>query len=318
MTSADEKFMTELCNRVDASLARPTPNPKVGCLIVKDGIEIGFGIHSVFGGPHAEVIAAEMAGDGIIGATVYVTLEPCSQFGKTPPCADLLIFKKVARVVYAVSDRTEASGGAEKIHAAGIEVLGAVGEGAAQPSLMSWLNFQKTKSPYVRLKFASTQDGFIAREDGSSKWISNEESRELVHVLRAQSDAVLVGTETARIDSPKLDARIEGVERQPAAYVMGLSDVSGQVPTAKRLVTRDPSETLGLMAQDGVQSVLLEGGKALAQAFLDAGLVNEIWVFESDSQFGTGLKAPEFDRSLWKVQKQRRIGGDALTVYVLN
>jgi diaminohydroxyphosphoribosylaminopyrimidine deaminase/5-amino-6-(5-phosphoribosylamino)uracil reductase len=134
--------------------------------------------------------------------------------------------------------------------------------------------------------------------------------------LRAQSDAVLVGTKTAIVDLPKLDARIDGVEVQPQAYVMGETDVSQYLPHARRLNTRDPQVALKQLAQDGIQSVLLEGGALLGQAFLGAGLVNEIWVFESDSEFGSGVEAPKIDSSAWKVQNQQRIGGDTLTIYV--
>jgi diaminohydroxyphosphoribosylaminopyrimidine deaminase/5-amino-6-(5-phosphoribosylamino)uracil reductase len=314
--SADEKFMHELCRRVDLSLVRPTPNPKVGCLIIKDGKEIGFGVHAIAGGPHAEVIAGEIAGEEIAGSTVYVTLEPCSHFGKTPPCVDFLIENNVARVVYAIADPTSASGGAEKLRAAGIETLGGVGIEVATQTLAPWFYFARNKIPFVRLKYAVTKDGFIAREDGSSKWISNEESREVVHKLRAQSDAVLVGTNTARIDEPKLDARIDGVGKQPVAYVMGLSEISAFVPNAKILKTQDPELALATMAADGVQSVLLEGGKVLADAFLAAGKVCEIWVFKGEAEFGSGVAAPHFSNSEWKVQNQQRIGEDELTVYV--
>lgn len=316
MTSVDEKFMNELCDRVNASLFRPTPNPKVGCLIVKNGIEIGFGIHKAAGGPHAEVIAGEMAGENLEGATVYVTLEPCSHFGRTAPCADYLISKKVAKVVFAIEDETNASGGAEKIQAAGIEVVSNVGAVAARRTLAPWLHFQNDKLPFVRLKFAKTKDGYIAKDDGSSKWISGDESRELVHRLRAQSDAVLVGTKTAIVDLPKLDARISGVEVQPQAFVMGESELGRTADHLHHLKTREPLVALQQLAQAGIQSVLLEGGAVIGQAFLDAGLVHEIWVFESQTEFGSGIAAPRLDLAQWKVQKQQRIGGDTLTVYV--
>lgn len=315
MTSADEKFMNELCKRVNESLLNPSPNPKVGCLIVKDGREIGFGIHEKAGGPHAEVIACRAPGEDLEGATVYVTLEPCAHYGKTPPCTALLISKKVSRVIYAISDPTDAGGGALKLSEAGIEVVAGVGEEAATSTLAPWLHFTKTKLPFVRLKFAKTKDGFIARTDGSSKWISNDESRKLVHHLRAQSDAVLVGTKTAIVDLPKLDARIPEVAKQPQAYVMGLSDVQDFMPHAKWLQTRDPVVALHEMAAANIQSVLVEGGSEVAAAFLKANLVDEIWEFESPVKFGNGISAPDFDKKDWKVQFQQRIGGDILTVY---
>ncbi len=315
MTTADEKFMFELCRRVDESLFNPSPNPKVGCLVVKDGVEIGFGIHEKAGGPHAEVIACESAGEQIVGATVYVSLEPCSHFGKTPPCADYLISKKVKSVVFAISDSSVAGGGSEKLKNAGIEVVTGIASYEAKSALAPWLHSQHSKLPFVRLKYAVTKDGFIAQIDGSSKWISNEHSRHQVHVLRAQSDAVLVGTKTALFDKPQLNARIDGALQQPTAYVMGMTDVSAAMPHAKLLKTHDPKVALQQLALDGVQSVLLEGGKELAQSFLNAELVDEIWVFEGESEFGSGIASPVFDRSIWKVQKQQRFGGDELTVY---
>lgn len=315
MTSTDEKFMNELCRRVNESLVNPSPNPKVGCLIVKNGIEIGFGIHENAGGPHAEVIAGETASEDLVGATVYVTLEPCSHFGRTAPCADYLISKGVSKVVYAVADPTEAAGGAEKLRNAGVEVLQGISQTFACQTLAPWLFFRKTNLPFVRLKFAVTKDGFIARKDGSSKWISNEDSRRLVHHLRAQSDAVLVGTKTALVDKPKLDARIDGVAKQPVAFVMGLTDPKDSTPHVRWLQTRDPLDALRQMAESNIQSVLLEGGSDLATAFLHANLVNEIWVFESQVEFGDGIGAPTFDKNDWKVQFQQRIGTDLLTVY---
>ena len=310
---SDEEFMIELCDRVDSSLFNPSPNPKVGCLIIKDGIEVGFGIHQQAGSDHAEVLALKAAGEKSHGATAYVTLEPCNHFGKTPPCADALIAAGIQRVVYAISDPSFAAGGGEKLKAAGIEVDSGVAEVAANLALLPWLTNIKKSRPFIRLKFAQTKDGFIAREDGSSKWITNDESRESVHHLRAISDAVIVGTKTAKLDSPQLDARINGVIRQPVGYVVGTSALPKT--HLRQIETRDISKVIERLKEDGVTSVLLEGGAELARAFLNSDLVDEIWVYTSETVFGHGVAAPKVDPSLWNAKKQRSFGSDSLTIY---
>ncbi|MEN9693565.1 MAG: hypothetical protein RLZZ330_1209 [Actinomycetota bacterium] len=310
---SDEEFMIELCDRVDSSLFNPSPNPKVGCLIIRDGIEVGFGIHQEAGSDHAEVIALKAAGENSQGATVYVTLEPCNHFGKTPPCADALIAAGIKKVVYAIADPTVAAGGAEKLKSSGIKVVSGVGEVAAKSALQPWLTNIKKARPFIRLKFAQTRDGFIAREDGSSKWITNEESRGTVHHLRAISDAVIVGTKTALVDEPQLDARIDGVVRQPVGYVVGTSALPKT--HLRQIETRDIGKVIERLKEEGVTSALLEGGAELAQAFLDADLVDEIWVFTSETVFGHGITAPKFDPNLWRAKKQRSFGSDSLTIY---
>ena len=310
---SDEEFMIELCDRVDSSLFNPSPNPKVGCLIIKDGIEVGFGIHQQAGSDHAEVLAIKSAGENSEGATAYVTLEPCNHFGKTPPCADALIAAGIKKVVYAISDPTVASGGGEKLKVTGIEVVSNVAQDSAKPALLPWLINIKKSRPFIRLKFAQTSDGFIAREDGSSKWITNEESRETVHHLRAVSDAVIVGTKTAQVDLPQLDARIEGVVRQPVGYVVGTSVIPKS--HLRQIETRDLGEVIERLKEDGITSVLLEGGAELAGAFLNADLVDEIWVYTSNTVFGQGIAAPTVDLSRWSAKKRRSFGSDSLTIY---
>ena len=311
---SDEEFLIELCERVDASLFNPSPNPKVGCLIIKDGIEIGFGIHQQAGNDHAEIMALKMAGEKAKNATAYVTLEPCNHFGKTPPCSDALIKAGIKKVVFAISDPTPAAGGNEKLEAAGIEVLSGIAVNEAHAALAPWLVNISKRRPFIRLKYAQTSDGFIAREDGSSKWITNEVSRASVHHLRAISDAVIVGSKTAVIDQPSLDARIDGVVRQPVGYVIGTSDL--QNTHLKQIKSRDLNSVIETLKHDGITSVLLEGGAELAQAFLDANLVDEIWVYTSPTEFGRGMKAPDFISSgVWKAKKQQSFGEDSLTVY---
>ena len=189
-------------------LGNVSPNPMVGCVIVKDGKIIGEGHHEQYGGPHAEVNAVQAVKDQSLlpQSTAYVTLEPCSHFGKTPPCADLLVRHQVKRVVICNEDPNPlvAGQGIERLRNAGIEVeIGLLREEGRVLNRRFFTAFEK-KRPYVILKWAQTTDGFVARENYDSKWISNTYSRQLVHKWRAEEDAILVGTNTARYDNPSL------------------------------------------------------------------------------------------------------------------
>lgn len=194
------------------------PNPMVGCVLVKDGRELGRGYHQQFGGPHAEVNALEDAkkrSEEVCGATVYLTLEPCSHFGKTPPCADALIQAQVARVVVAMVDPDpRVSGrGIERLREAGIEVVVGVCQPQAQQLNEPFTKRVTTGLPWVIVKWASTLDGKVATHTGHSKWISSPASRKLVHDIRARVDAVMVGIGTVLVDDPQLTARGVAVKR---------------------------------------------------------------------------------------------------------
>ena len=184
------------------------PNPRVGCVLVRGGEEIASGYHDMCGGPHAEAIAVEIAGEAARGATAYVTLEPCNHWGRTPPCAGALIQAGVARVVIGVVDpHALASGGAAALRVAGVEVELGVEAQAARELAEVFLTMTLENRAFVQCKLASSLDGRTAAADGTSRWLTSPEARQLVHRWRAQADAVLVGSGTAVTDDPRLDVR---------------------------------------------------------------------------------------------------------------
>lgn len=191
------------------------PNPMVGCVIVRDGEVVGEGYHEQFGGPHAEVQAFSDAGQRAKGSTLYVTLEPCCHFGKTPPCTQAIIAAGVKRVVAAMRDPFPkvSGGGFAELEKAGIEVVSGVLQGEAEELNAPYLKLIRTGRPWIIAKWAMTLDGKIATRTGQSKWISGPESRELVHQLRGRMDAIVVGRRTAELDDPLLTARSKEVSR---------------------------------------------------------------------------------------------------------
>lgn len=263
------------------------PNPIVGAVVVSGDEVVGEGWHERKGGPHAEVAALEAAGDRAQGATVFVTLEPCAHFGATPPCVDALIGAGVARVVVGQLDPNPThGGGAEKLRAAGVEVEVADEEAAfrCRQQIEEWRTWVTSGRPFVTYKVALTLDGRV-RMPGA-RWVTGEASRMLVHVLRAQSDAVAVGMGTVRWDNPRLDARDVPVIRQPRRIAFG----RGPLPEGSELELHSGPvrEELETLAADGVQSLLLEGGPTLAAAFLEADLVDKLLVFVAPRLSGEG------------------------------
>jgi diaminohydroxyphosphoribosylaminopyrimidine deaminase / 5-amino-6-(5-phosphoribosylamino)uracil reductase len=263
------------------------PNPVVGAVVVSGDEVTGEGWHERKGGPHAEVVALEAAGDRARGATVYVTLEPCSHHGATPPCVDALLDARVARVVVGQLDPNPAHGGGlERLRQAGVETHLASGDlgFSCRQQIEEWRTWVATRRPFVTYKVAVTIDGRV-RVPGT-RWVTGEDSRRLVHVLRAQSDAVAVGMGTVRWDNPRLDAREVTAVRQPRRIAFG----KGPLPGGSDLELhpgplRDELEQL---AADGVQSVMLEGGPTIAAAFLEAGFVDKVLVFVAPRVSGEG------------------------------
>lgn len=289
------------------------PNPIVGAVIARDGEVVGEGWHERKGGPHAEVVALEAAGGRARGAIAYVTLEPCSHHGATPPCADALVAAGVARVVVGQRDpHAEHGGGLERLHEAGVAVEVAEGEVAfrCRQQIEEWRTFVTHGRPFVTYKVAVTLDGRVTVP--GFRWVSGEESRRLVHVLRAQSDAVAVGMGTVRWDDPKLDARDVTVVRQPRRLAFG----RGPLPDGSELELRSGplEDELASLAADGVQSLLLEGGPTLAAAFLEAGLVDKLVAFVAPTLSGDGpgmLAGLVHPVSLSRLEA-RAIGSDVL------
>ena len=228
------------------------PNPMVGCVLVKDGHELGRGYHEKFGGPHAEVNALQDAirrGESVQGATAYVTLEPCSHFGKTPPCADTLVEAQVARVVIAMvdPDKRVSGRGIERLRESGIEVVVGVCQQQARQLNEPFTKRATTGLPWVIVKWASTLDGKTATHTGHSKWISSPASRRLVHDLRARVDAVMVGVGTVLADDPQLTAREVELKRVARRVVV---DPELRMPPQSNLALGaepgDPPVTVGI------------------------------------------------------------------------
>lgn len=275
------------------------PNPRVGCVIVApDGTVLGEGWHRGAGTAHAEVAAiADAAGADLTGATAYVTLEPCSHTGRTGPCTEALLAAGIAAVRYAVEDPSPAaSGGGEVLRTRGVDAALAPLESARELT-RRWRGAASQGRPWVIAKWAQTLDGRTAAIDGTSFWITGDEARAHAHAVRAEVDAILVGTGTVRQDDPALSARPAGVRdpHQPLRVVMGLSDTAGaQVwrdAHAVHLATRDPEEALRSLHSREIRTVVVEGGGTVTTAFLRAGLVDEIHAYIAPALLGAGTSA---------------------------
>lgn len=332
------------------------PNPLVGAVVVANGRIVGEGWHERFGEPHAEVHALRQAGDAARGATVYVTLEPCAHHGKTPPCTDALIAAGVARVVCAVRDPSAAArGGAEQLERAGIAVSIGVEAAAARELNAAFFHAaSESDRPFVVVKLAVSLDAAVADAHGRSRWITGPASRREVHRLRSAADAIAVGIETAMADDPTLTVRGTRKPRVAPARVVfdrrarlslesKLGRTAREVPVvlvagaeapAGRLaalaaagvnVVRagDLSQALVSLRQSEIRSLLVEGGGQLASAFLTAGLVDRLIIFQAPILLGAG-SVPAFGHlqpaaleqaRRFEVLARRRFGSDLMTVY---
>ena len=260
-------------------------HPLVGAVVVCDDEVVGEGWYEYEGVRHAETIALEQAGDAARGATLYVTLEPCSHHGRTPPCADAVVDAGIARVVVGARDPNPVvdGRGLERLRAAGIEVE-LLDDLAARRQNEAWRAWKSLGRPFVTYKAAVTLDGRVTVP--GRRWLSGEESRRRVHELRAASDAVAVGMGTVRADAPRLDARDVGAVRQPRRLAFG----RGPLPEGSELELRTGplEDELRALAAEGVQSLLLEGGPTLATAFLAGGLVDKLLLFVAPIVAGQG------------------------------
>ncbi|MCF3639514.1 bifunctional diaminohydroxyphosphoribosylaminopyrimidine deaminase/5-amino-6-(5-phosphoribosylamino)uracil reductase RibD [Rhizobium sp. TRM95111] len=322
----DERFMAAAIRLARRNLGLTATNPSVACLIVRDGIVLGSAVTAPGGRPHAETQALAEAGEAARGATAYVTLEPCAHHGRTPPCADALIAAGVARVVVSVDDPDArvAGQGFERLRAAGIAVETRVLEGEGRRALAGYLMRQTKKRPHVTLKLAVSADGMLGRPGEGQVAITGPVSRGQVHVLRAESDAILVGIGTARADDPELTCRLPGM--QPRSPVRIVLDPRLELPLTSKLVRTaasvpviavadrgeedahdirraaleaegvevlrcDPRRLevlLEALATRGISSLLVEGGARTAQSFLAAGLVDRILLFAGPAPIGRG------------------------------
>jgi diaminohydroxyphosphoribosylaminopyrimidine deaminase/5-amino-6-(5-phosphoribosylamino)uracil reductase len=257
------------------------PNPVVGAVVVDDGEVVGEGWHEQKGGPHAEVGALEAAGERARGATLYVTLEPCDHHGSQPPCTDAISRAGISKVVVGARDPTR--NGIARLRAAGVEV-DVLDLWEARVQNEAWLTWARLGRPFVTYKAAVTLDGRMAVP--GERWVSGEESRRLVHRLRAASEAVAVGMGTVRADNPRLDAREVEVVRQPRRLAFG----RGPLPEGSELelVSGALDEELTRLGGEGVQSLLLEGGATLAGSFFAADLVDKVLIFVAPKVAGDG------------------------------
>jgi diaminohydroxyphosphoribosylaminopyrimidine deaminase/5-amino-6-(5-phosphoribosylamino)uracil reductase len=260
------------------------PNPVVGAVVVRDGEVVGQGWHQRKGEAHAEVIALEAAGERAKGATLFVSMEPCTHHGSTPPCTEAVLAAGVAKVVAGSLDPNPgAGGGLDVLRAAGVETEHA-DLFAARVQNEAWRVWVAAGRPFVILKLALTLDGRVALP--GTRWITGEESRRRVHELRAQVDAVAVGMGTVRADDPQLTARDIGAAKQPRRLAFG----RGPLPDGSELELRTGvlEEELAALAADGVQSLLLEGGPRLAESFLKEDLVDKVLLFVAPRIAGSG------------------------------
>ncbi|MBJ8345328.1 bifunctional diaminohydroxyphosphoribosylaminopyrimidine deaminase/5-amino-6-(5-phosphoribosylamino)uracil reductase RibD [Antrihabitans sp. YC2-6] len=280
---------------------RTYPNPPVGAVIVDpDGSVVGIGATQPTGGPHAEVIALQQAGDKARGATAFVTLEPCNHYGRTPPCTKALIDAEISAVHFAIADpNPAAAGGSEALERAGIRTeQGLMADQVAQGPLRAWLFKQKHARPHITWKYAASLDGRSAARDGSSQWITGPEARAHVHAERAKLDAIIVGTGTVEADNPWLTARLSDgnlAPNQPTRVVVGRTEI----PASARVLddaaptllvrTHDPREVVAALADH--TDVLLEGGPTLAGAFLQARLIDRIVAYIAPVVLGAGQSA---------------------------
>jgi diaminohydroxyphosphoribosylaminopyrimidine deaminase/5-amino-6-(5-phosphoribosylamino)uracil reductase len=290
------------------------PNPLVGAVLVRDGEIVGEGWHERRGGPHAEVNALRVAGESARGATMYVTLEPCTHYGATPPCVDAILEAGVERVVVGVRDPNPrvSGGGVERLRAAGVDVEVVQGEPAWRVRDLNagYLSVYERGLPWVIYKAAATLDGRMTVP--GERWVTGEQSRQRVHELRAWVDAVAVGMGTVRADDPRLDARGVEAAKQPRRLAFG----RGPLPDGSQLELRSGplEDELPALADEGVQTLLLEGGPTLAASFFAADLVDKLLLFAAPKLAGdgpvlvAGLPAPVALKRL----RSEQVGEDVL------
>ena len=325
---SDEIYMNLAIDLARSAAGQTSPNPPVGAVVVKDGEIAGVGAHLKAGGPHAEVHALNMAGEQAKGATIYVTLEPCSHYGKTPPCADLIIKSGIKRCVIAVQDANGvvAGKGIQKLKDAGIEVKVGVLQEAALEVNGPFFHYAKTGMPFVTLKTAASLDGKTATHTGASKWITGPEARNDVHRDRAFHDAILVGVNTVIQDNPSLTTRLPEGGRNPLRVIL---DTKLHTPIDSVITADGATETwifvgkeveaekiaafmserplvtihqmgeseisiesvLRKLGEQGIMTLYVEGGAAVHASFLESRLFNQVILYFAPKLIG-GREAP--------------------------
>ncbi|MBX4259239.1 bifunctional diaminohydroxyphosphoribosylaminopyrimidine deaminase/5-amino-6-(5-phosphoribosylamino)uracil reductase RibD [Clostridium estertheticum] len=321
----DNYYMSRALELSKKALGFVNPNPLVGAVIVKDNRIIGEGYHEHFGGPHAEVNAFENAKEDVEGATMYVTLEPCAHYGKTPPCAEAIVKNKIAKVIVGMIDPNPlvAGKGVEILRKAGIEVTTGIMENEIRKTNEIFIKYITTKNPFCIMKTAMTLDGKIATTTGDSKWISNEKSRAYVHELRNRVSGIMVGIGTVLSDNPELTTRREGkTSTNPVRIII---DSTAKISLDSKVLKCDektktiivttkfasdtkicaikqkgaeviitPGENkwvnlnylMKVLGDRGIDSILLEGGSTLNYSALDEGIIDKVITFISPKIFG--------------------------------
>ncbi|WP_430791200.1 bifunctional diaminohydroxyphosphoribosylaminopyrimidine deaminase/5-amino-6-(5-phosphoribosylamino)uracil reductase RibD [Virgibacillus flavescens] len=323
----DQTYMDMALDLAESVHGQTSPNPPVGAVIVKDGAVVGIGAHLQAGEAHAEIHAISMAREKADGATIYVTLEPCSHFGKTPPCADAIIKSGIRRVVIATVDDNPlvAGKGIEKLEKANITVETGCGKERAQALYIPFFHYASTKLPYVTMKSATSLDGKTATITGESKWITGEQSRLDVHYYRNHNDAILVGVNTVIADNPQLTTRLPNGGRNPVRIIL---DTHLRTPSASKIVTDGEAATwifvgqnvsseaidgfsentkakivqlndeeiniesvLNHLGKQGIMTLFIEGGAEINGSFLKSGKINQLITYIAPKLIG-GRSAP--------------------------
>jgi diaminohydroxyphosphoribosylaminopyrimidine deaminase / 5-amino-6-(5-phosphoribosylamino)uracil reductase len=319
----DEQWMHQAIDVARAARLHASPNPWVGCVIVADIGDVFTGATEPPGGRHAEIVALSAAKTAAQGATLYTTLEPCSHYGRTGPCADAIIAASIRRVVIALADPDPkvAGQGIERLRAAGVEVTVGVCGAEATEQLRPYLHHRRTGRPFVVLKLAATLDGRTAAPDGSSQWITGETARAAVHQLRAESDAIVVGAGTVRADDPSLTVRhVEGPD--PRRIVLGAAPVGAKIHPC--LEWHDSLQALlDHLGSEGVMQLMVEGGANVAASFYREQLVDRYVIHLAPALFGgddgrslfAGPGAPTM-ADLWRgnIVSTRLLDGDVEVV----
>lgn len=347
----DQRWMRHALALADRARGTVSPNPLVGCVLVREGRVVGEGWTQPPGGPHAETVALAAAGDLARGAVAYVTLEPCAHSGRTGPCAPALAVAGVKRVVAATVDPNPlAAGGAEVLRQAGIVVdVGLLGEEAREHNAV-FLHAVASGRPHVTVKVATSLDGRVAAADGGSQWLTGRAARQRAHALRAEADAVVVGSGTVLTDDPLLTARLKGYRgAQPLRVVLdrhGRTSAAAKVyddraptlaflggdadPAPLRAAgvdvhvgLADPAGVLGVLWERGVRGVLVEGGPSVATAFLVARLADRLVLHIAGVLLGAGGLPGVGDLGVaslaaaprWRLVSVEAVGGDVLCAW---
>lgn len=343
-----ETFMKRCLELASKGLPSTMPNPSVGAIMVHEGEIIGEGFTSPYGGPHGEVNCIHSVKEKykslISKSTLYVSLEPCSHVGKTPPCADLIIDKKIPQVIIGCVDTfSEVAGkGIERLKKAGIEVITNILEKDCREMNKRFFTFHEKNRPYIFLKWAQTQDGYIAPEvtkHEAERWITGKESKQFVHQLRAMEEAILVGTNTVKMDNPSLTVR-EVAGKNPMrilidrklklwqnkkdykifdeeAHTLILNEMEAFNSTTNEGIKIDfnlnlPSQVCSVLAKKEIQSLIIEGGTKTLQSFIDSNLWDEMLILEGEKEFYSGTKAPVHAQINGN---KNQLGKDLLTVF---